>query len=231
MYGAEINAQPSKTPALCDAYCVNFYHACGNLTLNWAGFPNGATPFNSNPFITQYPTDRLFCKIFAAGSSSTVCYSGAKVVPPTPVPADADATGTCIERLGDNSMDPTKMIVSVVGAHDDSNYIYVQFKRGEIQIWDRDTAAYVTTFMTLPFPILNSDGEAGFTSLVFHPNYKQNGRFFVVRSSSKCAHACAMHACMYVSVTVCSIVSLTLPAALLEPRLLHRRLPCRRQRQ
>lgn len=181
LYGAELNAQPSKTPALCDQYCLDFYRACGNLTINWSGFPGGESPFGgANPFVTRYPDERLFCKIYAAPTTGTVCYSGNKVVPPTPVPPDADSTATCIERLGANSLSPNEMIVSVVSAHDDSDYLYVQFKRGEIQLWDRITGAYVSTFMTLPFPILNSDGEAGFTSIVFHPNYKENGRFFVV---------------------------------------------------
>ena len=90
------------------------------------------------------------------------------------------------------------MIVSIVDAHDELNYIYVQYKRGEIEIWDRDTGAYVTTFMTLPFPILNSDGEAGFTSLVFHPNYKQNGRFFVV----------SLHSCVAVIFSRLSVLTL-----------------------
>jgi hypothetical protein len=81
-------------------------------------------------------------------------------------------------------MDPQQMIVSVVSDHANPQYIYVQYKRGEIQIWDRATAAVVTSFMVVPFPILNSDGEAGFTSLVFHPDYANNGRFFVVRTCS-----------------------------------------------
>lgn len=187
-YGVEINAQLSAVPKLCDYYCQLLYEACKDMYIDWSGFIDAST-LKQSPFgITQgsltekYATSKLFCKLFAAPTGFGVCYSGKKVDPPQPKPIAEQTSGSCVEFIGNNSMDPAKMIVSIISAHDgDSERIFVQYKRGIIEIWNRTNGAVLGTFLQFAFPILNSDGEAGFTSLVFHPKYAENGRFFVVR--------------------------------------------------
>lgn len=72
--------------------------------------------------------------------------------------------------------------VQVKAAPDDPDRLYVVQKSGQIVIVENGVLL-PTPFLDISSKVIDS-GEEGLLGLAFHPNYKQNGRFFVHYSST-----------------------------------------------
>lgn len=65
-------------------------------------------------------------------------------------------------------------------AGDGSNRIFVAEKGGRIKVFTKN---YVLSDTLIRIFDMGSDGEQGLLSVVFHPNFKNNGYFFVCNYS------------------------------------------------
>ncbi len=70
---------------------------------------------------------------------------------------------------------------------DDGRHLLFVVEQHEAKIWsfpDEDSTRDKQLFLTLPNPI-SKDNEEGLLGLAFHPNYKENGAFFVYYSAQE----------------------------------------------
>lgn len=68
--------------------------------------------------------------------------------------------------------------VAVVDAGDDSGRLFIVEQTGTIRIW-QNGALLPQPFLTIPGSELSCCGERGLLGLAFHPNFSDNGYFFV----------------------------------------------------
>lgn len=60
----------------------------------------------------------------------------------------------------------------------DSRLFITEQNQGDIEIVDSETGQYIGTFLDVS-PLISTGGERGLLSMAFHPNYTQNGFFFI----------------------------------------------------
>lgn len=182
LFNKQTAAPASLASWLCEDYSIGFYNACAAVQLDWSVWPNGLSPFGgANPINSGYSVVQLFNKIYATPRGYAVpggCYNGSATHPPPDPVAANDKMGMCVEYMGANSLSPTTMIVSLVDPNDGTDRLFVEYKRGDIEVWTRSTGAVVGNLLSIP-NVYNTDAEAGLTSLVVHPKFAQNGRLFV----------------------------------------------------
>ena len=66
--------------------------------------------------------------------------------------------------------------MQLVNAGDGSKRIFIVQKAGTIRVYD-SSFQFLATLLTVPN--ITSSGERGLLSMAFHPNYKNNGFFYV----------------------------------------------------
>jgi len=71
--------------------------------------------------------------------------------------------------------------MQVLHAGDGTGRIFIVQKPGSIRVFDKNFAA-LGTFLTIPN--ITTSGERGLLSMAFHPDYKNNGYFFVYYTNS-----------------------------------------------
>ena len=74
--------------------------------------------------------------------------------------------------------------VDIAQAGDQSNRLFVVEQRGTIRIIDSEANIYSQNFLDIRSKVGNSTGERGLLGLAFHPNFEENGFFFVYYTSS-----------------------------------------------
>ncbi len=75
--------------------------------------------------------------------------------------------------------------VDLQSANDDANRIFVVEQQGIIYVFDNDSAvAQKSEFINLKDEVNDSGNEEGLLGLAFHPDYKNNGYFFVDYTAS-----------------------------------------------
>jgi glucose/arabinose dehydrogenase len=94
--------------------------------------------------------------------------------------------GSADRRAGSGDIDAVRVAsgldqpVFVTSAPGDPNRLFVVEKTGQIQILDPATGTVnPTPFLDIPAAQLQSSGEQGLLSVAFHPDYAQNGKFYV----------------------------------------------------
>jgi glucose/arabinose dehydrogenase len=99
---------------------------------------------------------------------------------PAPEPTAAGAASTIqLEQITDDLKSP----VFLTHAGDDTGRMFVVEKTGTIVIL-RDGVRDPTPFLDIADLITSSGSEQGLLGLAFHPDYAQNGRFFVYYTAS-----------------------------------------------
>ncbi len=68
--------------------------------------------------------------------------------------------------------------VQFVHAGDGSGRIFIVQKGGAIRLYNSNYTA-IGTFLTLPTDSMSNGGEEGLLSMAFHPDYKNNGLFYI----------------------------------------------------
>lgn len=119
-----------------------------------------------------------------APSDGNVCFNGTPFVVPTPVAHTAPA-GMCLERL-DNATAGRGYYLNLVPHPDGSNRVFVNTQDGHMYLVNVSEPGTGVPFgIDYAAPFLNisartqSKGELGFMGMAFHPDFLNNGRFFV----------------------------------------------------
>ena len=75
---------------------------------------------------------------------------------------------------------PLRLSVFIANAGDQSNRLFVVRKHGSIEVFDNSPSVTSgATFLDISSKVASSNPEEGMLGLAFHPNYSQNGYFYV----------------------------------------------------
>ena len=134
---------------------------------------DSANPFqvSTNTLAGTYATSDDFCKVFY-GDNAGYCYSGSNYVV-TPLNVTASDDSICIEKVNDITY------VAMAVPFDKSDRIFAVEQVGRILVLNKTTGEQISTFLDLTDRVW-LDGEKGLLNLVFHPDYSQNGLFYIV---------------------------------------------------
>lgn len=108
--------------------------------------------------------------IFILGWSSTSSRAASHINLGPAAPIDLEVVATGLER-----------ITAITHAGDGSGRLFINLQRGKLVIFD-GTQVLSTPFLditNLVYPIGGIGDERGFLSVAFHPNYVENGYFYV----------------------------------------------------
>jgi glucose/arabinose dehydrogenase len=147
--------------------------ACG------ATQPSGnAPPSNTAPAVAS-------TSVPDAGSAAPTAALAEATAVPAPEPTAAgtsNATGSTTIKLEELTGE-LRSPVFVTHAGDKSNRMFVLEKKGTIAIL-RDGKPVATPFLDVSGLITSSGSEQGLLGLAFHPDYVNNGRFFIYYTAS-----------------------------------------------
>lgn len=188
------------------AYCENVWDACKSVPIKNSPFVTGATATSQSAQNTSMLTDLWqsqadFCTTLGGASSSgEFCFSGGKFTNFNMTTPLAKLEGICFEKVGDGSY------LNMIPHPDGTNRVFLSSQSGKIWIATVPAAGSGKLMMldeASPFLDISdrvvSSGEYGLLGVTFHPNFKNNGRFFVSYNCDKgvwadCAGRCACNA-------------------------------------
>ncbi|HEU5099484.1 MAG TPA: PQQ-dependent sugar dehydrogenase [Roseiflexaceae bacterium] len=138
--------------------------------------PSGQAPSSATaPAIDPTPAEAPAVLAATPATEPTTAGEPAPTAAPAAEATPANAAGTIqLEQYAEGLRSP----VFLTHAGDDSDRMFVVEKRGTIAIL-RDGARDETPFLDIADLITSSGSEQGLLGLAFHPDYAQNGRFFV----------------------------------------------------
>jgi glucose/arabinose dehydrogenase len=112
----------------------------------------------------------------ASAEPSQSAEPSASASEPTPAPTDivSGPATVALESVVGGFVYPT----AVTNAGDGSDRLFVVERRGVIHIVEPSGQLNTTPFLDIR-SIVRSEGEQGLLGLAFHPDYRENGRFFV----------------------------------------------------
>ncbi|PIA62419.1 hypothetical protein AQUCO_00200436v1, partial [Aquilegia coerulea] len=198
----EIDSHTQKVPLLCNStvsvnsaeakdaatgFCEKVWVTCQNVSiLNSPFAPSlrgrvGAPISPTSSRLTDYWQSKdSFCNTFGGSPlSGAVCFNGEPVsqrITETPqIPQ-----GLCLEKIGNGSY------LDMVAHPDGSNRVFLANQEGKIWLANMPEERSGETLVvdeSNPFldltDIVRLDTELGLMGIAFHPNYANNGRFFV----------------------------------------------------
>lgn len=112
---------------------------------------------------------------------------GEEELPLTGVPAFPELKWEGFESIDDNGKIRKMRPMAMAHAGDGSNRLFVGTQRGAIYVFPNDpTATEAKLFLDLRSRVADwkKNNEEGFLGLAFHPDYKDNGQFFVSYTST-----------------------------------------------
>ncbi|XP_077225552.1 HIPL1 protein-like isoform X1 [Tasmannia lanceolata] len=203
-----IESQPRPAPVLCNStvpvnssnstlngFCAKVWDTCQNIYIlnspfapslqGSAGLVSNST---SSKLTDHWQSETDFCKAFGGSSSNdSICFDGEPVslnntqVPPPP-------SGMCLEKIGNGSY------LNLVPHPDGSNRIFLSTQPGQIflaTVPEEGSGGTLELDESNPFLDLTDevhfDTQFGLMGLAFHPDFLQNGRFFVSFNCDKSA--------------------------------------------
>ncbi|KAJ4782364.1 HIPL1 protein [Rhynchospora pubera] len=174
-----VDDTPRTTPILCsnitDGFCATTWDTCKNVAITNNPFASTSAPTKLSDL---YHSEADFC-MSAGGpvTDQTVCLNGNSASFPPTIPASPE--GICIEKL-DNAT-----FVNMAPHPDGSNRVFLLTQAGKIFLAEvpNNGMGTLTYNSSQPFLDLTDrvyvDYEFGLQGIVFHPNFTNNGRFFV----------------------------------------------------
>ncbi|XP_019057509.1 PREDICTED: LOW QUALITY PROTEIN: HIPL1 protein [Tarenaya hassleriana] len=188
-----IESGPRQVPVLCNStvsskstqslanidFCSKFWDECRNLSLSNTPF---AFQANSTSTISDtWNSSDAFCKAFGGASDeSAVCFEGEAVSFNISRVTGSSPSGICLEKLGNGSY------LNMVPHPDGSNRVFLSDQPGKIYLATipaEGSGELLAIDEANPFLDLTGevhfDAELGLLGIAFHPNYSNNGRFFV----------------------------------------------------
>ncbi|KAF3443180.1 hypothetical protein FNV43_RR12861 [Rhamnella rubrinervis] len=199
-----VSANSTQSQDGLDDFCTKVWNECHNVSLLNAPFTlQSGKPFNSTSKLTDiWKSKSAFCNAFGGSSKADlVCFDGGPVSlnnTETPSPP----SGMCLEKIDNGSY------LNMVAHPDGSNRIFLSNQLGKIWL---ETVPEEGSGETLVIDESNlfvdltdqvyADVELGLMGIAFHPNFKENGRFFASFNCDKvkwteCSGRCSCNSVM-----------------------------------
>ncbi|XP_043718669.1 HIPL1 protein-like [Telopea speciosissima] len=162
-------------------YCGTVWDTCNNVTMLNSPFASGLNSTNSSKLTDFWSSKSEFCNLYGGASSNeSVCFGGdpvslenTEILPPAP-------NGLCLELIGNGSY------INLAPHPDGSNRIFLSDQKGRIwlvNVPDMGSGNTIVLDELNPFldisSQVHSENSFGMLGMAFHPNFVNNGRFFV----------------------------------------------------
>ncbi|XP_020592210.1 HIPL1 protein-like [Phalaenopsis equestris] len=172
-------------------FCTQVWDSCKDVSIRNSPFAaslqgRAGTSVSSSRLSDLWQSETDFCKAFggSAGSES-VCFDGQSASFNSTADSAAPK-GICLEKLGNGSY------LSMVPHPDGSNRVFLSDQAGKIWLAKVPAAGSggtldfneSSTFLDIT-DMVHYDTAFGVMGLAFHPNFKNNGRFFVSYNCDK----------------------------------------------
>ncbi|XP_077995601.1 HHIP-like protein 2 isoform X2 [Glandiceps talaboti] len=177
IFDAESTQKRTTLPGLCRDYCLEFATQCPHVVQLLTDDPTILSLAEASP--------QKFCEEIAIGD---VDYCYPDILTNTDLDyqlrvadGNSDAACLCVEEFANGLRNP----LAAVHAGDGTHRLFVAEQRGKVYVYLRNGTRFVEPFLDIEDTILTSarrGDERGFLGIAFHPNYKNNGRFFVYYS-------------------------------------------------
>ncbi|XP_010255902.1 PREDICTED: HIPL1 protein-like isoform X1 [Nelumbo nucifera] len=183
-----ISANASQSNGATNDFCGKVWDTCQNISIlnspfapslqGRAGVPGNST-YSKMTDLWQSKSE--FCNAFGGDSGNgSMCFDGEPISlnnTETPSPPN----GLCLEKIGNGSS-----YLNLVAHPDGSSRIFLSDQQGKIwlaTVPDEDSGKTLELDELNPFVDLTDEvyfsSEFGLMGMAFHPNFAQNGRFFV----------------------------------------------------
>ncbi|KAH9323003.1 hypothetical protein KI387_017642, partial [Taxus chinensis] len=200
-----VGTNSSVNGTIVKSYCSQVWDACQNVSIvnsPFAPFLKGGalgSPMNmTHAKLTElWQSKSDFCAAFGGTIIDGVsCFNG-NVFVPNVTQDDSSIEGVCLERIGDQTY------LNMVPHPDGSNRVFLASQAG--QVWlatlpENSSGKQLILNKSSPFIDISEqvvfNAELGLLGLAFHPNFVNNGRFFVSFNCDKtenlnCVGRCA----------------------------------------
>lgn len=222
LYGASQLSKARPVPYLCasgnGSYCNQVWGACANVNITNSPFEPGLQSIgNSSSKATAalnkfYSNDTAFCAGAAPPSSAAggFCFSGTPLKLPQPI-VHSPPAGICLEKLEDAQKG---YFLNLIPHPDGSDRVFVNTQAGLMYmatLSEPGSGKPLTIDYSKPFLNIShrteGKGELGFMGMAFHPDFLNNGRFFISYNCNTTKFPDCKGACGCSSVNRCSNVS------------------------
>lgn len=199
-----------------EAYCESVWDACKSIAIRNSPFSTslqGATGTsqstqNATVLTDIWQSESEFCSSFGGTPGpGGYCYTGEKFVPYSTNTSLPKIEGICFEKVASDAY------LNMIPHPDGSNRVFLASQEGVIYLATiPQGSGNISIDMKSPFLDISnrviSSGEYGLLGLAFHPNFKDNGRFFVSYNCDKSLWADCGGRCSCTSETGCSLSAL-----------------------
>ncbi len=196
--------QTRTVPFLCSSggstpYCQQVWNACSNVSIPNSLFQpsllEGATPApapapaptsngNNSTLDSFWASSADFCSgLGPPAQVGNFCFSGGPFVLPAAEPSYTPPQGICLEKVVNTS---STQFLNLVPHPDGSNRVFLSTQGGLVYLANVSAPGSNEAFSLNPAaPFLNlsqrtiASGELGLMGLAMHPDFVNNGRFFV----------------------------------------------------
>ncbi|ONK65588.1 uncharacterized protein A4U43_C07F38630 [Asparagus officinalis] len=183
-------------------FCAQLWDTCKDTSMLNSPFApslqlNARLPIPSSKLTDFWQSETDFCRAFGGPSNDeSVCFNGKSVLFNT-TPDSPSPKGICLERIGNGSY------LSMSPHPDGSNRVFLANQAGKIWLAtlpEEGSREFLEVDESSPFLDLSDevlvDTEFGIMGVAFHPNFTNNGRFFVSYNCDKvqspsCSGKCA----------------------------------------
>ena len=186
IFEAEGNKKFDSTtaaPGLCSNFCKTFYQECNDVATYLVS--NGRWKLRSTPESSSPLTEKSFCDGLQL-SDADYCYPHVQRVDREILSRkynfDSNRNCLCVEEVARGLRNP----LAAVHANDKSGRLFIAEQPGLIRIILAEGKLLQQPFLDITDRVLTSGSygdERGFLSIVFHPAFRNNNRFFVYYST------------------------------------------------
>ncbi|KAM7279445.1 hypothetical protein ACFE04_006579 [Oxalis oulophora] len=191
-----VDSTPRTVPLLCNStvsdnstqskvqtknnYCSKVWDTCQNVSITNSPFATSSSSSNATALTDLWQSKTDFCNAFGGASTDdSVCYDGVPVTLNSTENSTAPH-GLCLEKIDNGSY------INMVAHPDGSNRAFFSNQPGKIWLATvpaQGSGKLLEIDESSPFVDLTDevhfDTEFGMMGMAFHPDFTQNGRFFV----------------------------------------------------
>ena len=188
IYDVEGGEEARAFPWLCRSYCESAYQRCHQFLLNMFKLKHSDYGVSSNPSTNEQlvADSRTFCSQIIQ-DESPYCYPDVLQGPNiggsfTSTPA-GDLGCVCVKPVATGLRNP----LTALHSGDGTGRLFIIEQIGLIRILTASNTLLTRPFLDIQSKILISNrrgDERGLLGLAFHPNYRNNGKFYVYYSTT-----------------------------------------------
>ena len=179
VYEAETADVPRVFPSLCYDYCLELYNNCYPVLfdyfhLNSTGYDNNSA---SQFCRDQSPRDQTYCYPSVVDGPQFTNNDTEEV-------EFGNDLRICALPIADGLRNPTALVHS----NDQTGRLFVTEQIGVIHVITKERVRLNTPFLDISDKVLTSSysgDERGLLGIAFHPNFKENGKFYVYYSATR----------------------------------------------